>query len=415
MSVSRNVTLCVRPSLAVSGRWSVDYWLNAHPEAGYQASLVTFASPEEAVKAQNQIKATLEAKGDTVQLLREDKNVSRDTIASPQESEEEIKNRLKEHVEKAFEPLGKLSVARFFDINNWAKSVKAITMRSPHLLGLLTLAALFFHGPWQKLLMSIAPKELSIEASHVLAGAPLLILAATLFVHFNRVRESYQLDRVRQWVLQLVVFFGWDRDRFLALVRKEPDPLEYASAVSLLERAVKWDPGSLSNLAHNLGVKLEGSGHEKVEQLIRYLLRDDFARKIQALAGLAGEDDYRPKHLAIVPVHLLVSLDSVKATAYGLLADTSAAVDSSRQFREGMTLLGMTLGVLLGLVAIVPALVWTTALSLKVSSMLFILDLVASLLTVSLLTGRSLAVALRRSFVPRGLMLHEYFAALNVH
>jgi hypothetical protein len=415
MTLSKNTTLCIRPSLAFPERWSVDYWLNGHPKAAYQASLLTFGSPEESRKTASQIKASWEARGKTLHLSDENKNVSRDTIPSPRETEGEIKKHLENYVEKAFEPMRKFSFASFFDVTKWVKGIKAIGPKSPHLLSFLILGALFFRGPLERLLAAVVPSELGLKAPQLLAGAPILILASTLFAHFQRTRASSQLNRIREWILQLTVFCGWDRDRFLVLMGKEFEKLEYASTVDLISSVVKRDPSSFTNLARDLVSTPEGSRSQETGQLMRDLLRDDFARKIQALAGLAGEQDYRPTELGIFPFHLLLSLLSVKTIMLGLReAEPAAGVDFSQRFNEGAILLGMILGLVLGLAIIVPTLVWTTALSLTVSPLLFTLDLVASLVTLSLLTRRPLAVVFRRRFIPRGLNLYECGGALNV-
>jgi hypothetical protein len=291
MTVSGNATLCIRPSLAFCGRWSVDYWLNRHREAANQASLVIFGSPEESRRTASQTKATFEARGDTLHLIEKNKNVSRVTIPSSRELEEKIKKRLENYVEAAFEPLRKFSFSTFFDVTKWVKGIRATSLKSPHLLSLLILAALFFRGPLERLLVAVVPSELGLKAPQLLAGAPILILASALFAHFQRTRASSQLNRIREWILQRTVFFGWDRGRFLALTSKEFEKLEYASTVNLLASPVKRDPSSFTNLAHDLVSTREGSLAQETGQLVRDLLRDDFARKIQALAGLAGEQE----------------------------------------------------------------------------------------------------------------------------
>jgi len=283
MTRSGNLTLCIRPSLSFPKRWSVDYWLEGRREAAYQASFVTFACPEEAREAAAQIKAAVGSGGDTVQIIEENENISRGTIAGSLESEEEIKKHLEKYLEKAFEPMRKFSLTNLFEIKNW----KAVATRSPHLLSLLILAALFFHGRLEKLLVSLIPGDLGLKASEVLLAAPIIILAATLLVDFERTRGSYQLDLVREWILKLTVFFSWDRGRFLALSRKELAQLEYASTVKMLESAGRRDPSSATNLLKHLHLK-----EDKQELLASRLLQGDFARKIQALAGMAAEKDY---------------------------------------------------------------------------------------------------------------------------
>jgi hypothetical protein len=66
------------------------------------------------------------------------------------------------------------------------------------------------------------------------------------------------------------------------------------------------------------------------------------------------------------------------------------------------------------MLVIIPSLLWSTALAWRVSPILFFIDIVAIGFTVLLLTRRPLAVAFRRSFLPKGLALHECVGALNV-
>jgi hypothetical protein len=183
---------------------------------------------------------------------------------------------------------------------------------------------------------------------------------------------------------------------------------------NILEQANQRDPNSYSKLVQALGKNLEDHKDKVTHQLAADLLRDDFARKIQALAGMAAEPDYWPKQLAIFPLHLLISLNSVKSTILGLLQGRDSSVAWSKEFHEGMTLLGMMFGLLLSLLVISPTLVWTTALSWQISPLLLLLDIIACALTVLLLTRRPVAVAVRRSFVPKGLALHECLGALNI-
>jgi len=214
---------------------------------------------------------------------------------------------------------------------------------------------------------------------------------------------------VRQWILQAVISYDWDHNRVHALVRRELSGLEYASVGNMLEQVIQRDPSSLTNLAQALSKEPDDR-----KELTADLLRDDFARKIQALAGMAAEPDYRPQQLAIFPLHLLVSLNSVKSTIMGLLSGGASSVDSSKAFHEGMTLLGMMLGLVLSLVVILPSLVWTTTLSWQVSPTLFVLNVIAGVLTILLLARRPAAVAIRRSFIPKGLALHECVGAFNI-
>ena len=130
---------------------------------------------------------------------------------------------------------------------------------------------------------------------------------------------------------------------------------------------------------------------------------------------MAGEPDYKPGQIAISPLFLLISLTSVKTTIQGLLMGGKPSVVRSKAYNEGMVLFGMLgVGIVLSAVVICPTLVWTTALSWSSSRLLFGADVIASMLTVFLLFWRPLAVGLRRSYVPRGLYLHECAGAFNI-
>ena len=409
-TMSVQITLAIRPSLAFPERWSVDYWQNNNVAAAYQAALLTFDFPEAAETAAANVQLTLQKQGAEITRVKHDSNASREIGQFPCKSEEEVTKHLEAYVKGSFSPLQKLSLAKLFDITNWSKGIKALVSNSPHFLSLLILATLLLRGPFDRLLRSVVPKELDLSSAEILASAPLLLLAATLHVYMKRVRLSTQLDRVRQWILQATISYGWDRKRFEALASKELAGLEFASVTNSFEATNRRDPSSLSNLTRALGKKVE-----KPTELVEAVLRDDFARKIQALSGMASEPDYQPKQMAIFPYHLLISLGSVRTTIIGLLegGDISSA-ESSKLFHEGMTIIGMMLGLVLSMAVICPTLIWTTILSWHVSPLLFGFDVIASLATVWLLTSRGLAVALRRSFLPKGLNLQDCAGAFNV-
>jgi hypothetical protein len=407
--MSTKITLAIRPSLAFPKRWSIDYWEDDHVDAAYQAMLVTYESPDEAAKVEAAAQLSFEKQGAEVSRVQIDSNSSRRNGEPADETEEEISKRLEAHVKSIFLPLQTLTLASLFDITRWGKGLKAVVTGSPLILSLLILVALLIRGPFERLLASIVPKGLNLNSAELFASAPLLLLVTTLYVYLRRAQISSQLDRVRQWILQLVISYGWDRDRFQKLGERELKGLEYSTVVDILEEANKRDPSSYCKLIQALGKNLKDD-----RELAAMVLRDDFARKIQALAGIAAEPDYRPSRLAISPFLLLISLASVKATTKGLLLGTESSVAAYRAFSEAMVLIGSMIAILISLLAICPTLVWTTALSWRVSSLLFISDVFASALTVWLLTRRPLLVIFRRSFVPKGLGLNECMGALNI-
>jgi hypothetical protein len=310
MTMSDKITLAIRPSLAFPKRWSIDFWHNSRVEATYQAALFTYDSPDEAASEAANIQLGLEARGVEITRVKCDSNASR-TIELPRENEEAIAKHLEAHVKRSFSFLKKFSLATLFDITSWAKGLKAVASRSPHVLSLIVLGTLFFRGPFERLLRSIVPKELELSPDVLLASAPLLLFVVTYFTYLKRVQMSNQLDRVRQWILQLVVLYGWDHVQVRTLVSKELAELEYASVMNIIDPASRQSPSSFSNLVQALGGKLDRKSGEGARDLVDVLLRDDFARKIQALAGMAAEPDYRPKQLGIIPLYFLLSISSV--------------------------------------------------------------------------------------------------------
>jgi hypothetical protein len=429
MIVSRHVTLCVRPCLAAAGRWSVDYWLDGSAQAAYQYGLNTYDSVEIARQTVIHSKAYLEANGNTVQVVEDTGNASRDLIPRLQATEDELTKHLQKYVEKSYEPARTMNAASFFEIGGWAKRVKALAKKSPVVFSLLTLAVLVFRGPLSKLLGSIplgkllfsfVPNELGLKPSQLLECAPLLILMTALFVRARRRRESIELNRVRVWILQLAVFFDWDYFKFFGLITKEFGQLEYASYVDQLASIERRNPGSFTNVVNQLTTRLPGDAPDKTEKFVRTLVRDDFARKVQGLAGLGGEHDYNARDLAVLPLHLLVSNNAVKTIAMGLMGTTSdgsfgpAGVASARREMERAAVNGIKLGMVLILAIVVPALAWTTALSLKASVVLFTLDVIASLATLWLMMRRPVEVGVQHKFIPRGLELHECAGALKL-
>jgi hypothetical protein len=427
--VSRNVTLCVRPCLAAVGRWSVDYWFDGDAKAAYQYWLITFDSVEMARQGALQAKAELDAHGNTVQIFEENKNASRDSIPAVQATEDELSKHLQKYVEKSYEPVRTMNAASFFEIGSWAKRVNALAQKSPVVFSLLTLALLIFRGPLGrllgsiplgKLLFSFVPNELGLKPSQLLECAPLLILVTALYVRATRRKESVELNRVRVWILRLAVFFDWDYFKFLGLITKEFGQLEYASYVDQLASVEKRNPASFTNVVNQLTPKLDGDAPDKADKFVRTLVRDDFARKMQGLAGLGGEHDYNARDLAVLPLHLLLSNNAVKTVVMGLIGATTdgsfgpAGVLSARRDNERAAVTGVKLGIVLMLVVVGSALVWTTALAWKVSWVLFALDVVASLATFWLLMRRPVAVGFQHKFIPRGLELHECVGAMKI-
>lgn len=429
--MSSQITLAIQPSLALPERWSVDYWYNDRPKAVYQAGLFTFESRGEAETAAANMQSNLESRGMKVTAVHFDTNASKTIVSrSSDETEEEIAKRLQDYVKSAYSPIQKLSLSSLFDVSNWPKWLKAIVSGSPHVLSLIVLAALLFRGSFERLLGFVMPKELDLGTTMLLASAPLLLLATTLSVYFKRARLSSQLDRVKNWILHAVIFYGWDEYRFRSLVRKELAGLEYASALNMFEQLNQQDPSSFDDLARTFDQSADREGlatalvslndQKQLTTTERFLLkvvttlvRDDFARKVQALAGMSGEPDYRPAQLAILPFHVLISFD-VNPTMLGLL-NGNIAIASSKTFHEDRLKVGMMLFLLLTtFLAICPALVWSTALSWRVSSMLFIFNIAASALTIFLLSWRPVEVAFKHRFIPRGLSLHECAGALNL-
>ena len=427
--VSRNVTLCVRPCLAAVGRWSVDYWFDGDAQAAYQYWLITFDSVEMARQAALQAKAELDAHGNAVQIFEESKNASRDSIPAAQTTEDELSKHLQKYVEKSYEPARTMNAASFFEIGGWAKSVNALAKKSPVVFSFLTLVVLIFHGrlgrllgsiPLGKMIFSFIPNELDLKPSQLLECAPLLILVTALYVRARRRRESVELNRVRVWILQLAVFFDWDYFKFLGLVTKEFGGLEYASYVDQLASMEKRNPASFTNVVNQLTQRLDGDAPDKTDKFVRTLVRDDFARKIQGLAGLGGERDYGARDLALFPLHLLLSNNAVKTIVMGLIGATTdgsfgpAGVLSARRDQEKAVAMGTRLGIVLMLAIVGSALVWTTVLSFKVSMVLFVVDVTASLATLWLIIRRPIAVGFQHKFIPRGLELHECVGALKI-
>jgi len=429
MIVSRNVTLCVRPSLTAIGRWSVDYWLDGNAKAAYQYGLNTYDSIEIARQAVMQAKDYLEANRNTVQIVENTRNASRDPIPAAQSTEDELKKHMEKYVEKSYEPARTMKAASFFEIGSWAKTVNALAQKSPLIFSLLTLTVLVFRGPLSKLLSSIplgkllfsfVPNELGLKPSQLLECAPLLILVTALYVRSRRRRESVELNRVRLWILQLAVFFDWDYFKFFGLITQEFGQLEYASYVDQVASVERRNPGSFTNVVNQLTSRLDGDSPDKTEKFVRTLVRDDFARKIQGLAGLGGEHDYNTRDLAVLPLHLLLSNNGVKTIAMGLIGATSdgaygpAGVVSVKRDMEKAAVNGIKLGIVFILVVVVPALAWTTALSWKASVVLFTLDIIASLATLWLLMRRPVEVGFQHKFIPRGLELYECAGALKL-
>lgn len=130
--MSSQITLAIQPSLALPGRWSVDYWYNDRPKAVYQAGLFTFESRGEAETAAANMQSNLESRGMEVTAVHFDTNASKTIVSrSSDETEEEIAKRLQDYVKSAYSPIQKLSLSSLFDVSNWPKWLKAIVSGSP--------------------------------------------------------------------------------------------------------------------------------------------------------------------------------------------------------------------------------------------------------------------------------------------
>jgi hypothetical protein len=322
-----------------------------------------------------------------------------------------------------------LSLADAFNVANWGTGLKAIVTGSPVSLSLVVLLAIAFRGTVGPFLVSILPAEFGVAVPQVLPASPLLILTTTLLVHFRQTRASSQLDRVRVWILQLTVFFGWQRERFVEMAKNEFHKLEFASFINVVKGLNQRDPSSLTKLFEQLAANVSGVQPQverqidtkapveqtSVADLPSILLRDDFARKIQALAALGRERNYKPRRLAVSPLLLLLSLNSVRATMQGLLGGKIGGIEQSQVFHEGMTIIGVMLGTLWIAAITLAALVWTSALAWQISAPLFAADLSASVITMWLLTARPVEVAFKRNYIPRGLGLHECIGAIAIY
>ncbi|MGA9667645.1 MAG: hypothetical protein WBQ94_00465 [Terracidiphilus sp.] len=420
MNLHGNVTVCARPSLGAAGRWSVDYWQDGHPQAAYQAGLVTYDSAEQARQAAFQFKTYLEPRGCQVSVIEQATNGSQDSIPKPRESEDEIKKHLQSYIEKFSAPMRTTTIASFFEIQNWAKSVKALANKSTVLFSLLALAFLIFRGPLNRLIEAVIPNEFALKMPQLLEYAPMLLLLTTLGIHFRSQRESTQLNRVRVWVLQLAVYFGWDYYQFQDLLTKEFQQLDYASFADRFSDLEKRNPASFTNVLNEVAKRLEGSPGEKTDQFLKTLIRDDFARKIQALAGLGAEPEFKARNLALMPLHLILSNSAVKTIMLGFLGATPdrsygpAGVEPSRVAQEKAALQAVKMGLIMIFVVVVPTLAWTTVLALKVSPLLFAADCVASLLTLAVVAKRASMIVFRRQLAVGGLDLHECAGAMKL-
>jgi hypothetical protein len=414
------ITVCARPSLGAAGRWSVDYWEYGHPQAAFQAGLVTYDSLEQARQEAFQFKAYWEQFGSQTSVIEESRNSSQGSIPKPRESEEEIKKHLQSYIEKFFEPVRTTTIAGFFEVESWAKNVKALAKKSTLLFSLLTLAFLIFRGPLDRLVVAVIPNEFALRMPQLLEYAPLLLLLTTLGIHFRSQRDSAQLNRIRVWVLQLAVYFGWDYDKFQDLLTKEFQHLDYASFADRFSDLEKRNPASFTNVLDQVAIRLEGSPGEKTDQFLKTLIRDDFARKIQALAGLAAERKFKVRDLALMPLNLVFSNNAVKVIMLGFLGATPdhssgpAGVQPSRVAQEKSAVLTMRLSVLIIFVIIVPALIWTTVLALKVSPLLFTADCIASLVTLAVVAKRALGAVFPHRLALGGLDLHECAGAMKL-
>jgi hypothetical protein len=419
MTAPKNLTLCVRPCLAAPGRWTVDYWLDGRPAAAYQAVPYTFGSREEARWNASRIQASRTATGDTVQFVEADVNTSRDSIPKPRETEDEIKKRLEGYVEKFYEAARGDMAESFFDLKKIAKFVGEFTTKSPLMLSLVTLVALAFHGR-EELMTTAVTSEFGIHATQLLAVAPILILFATLFAHTRRKQTSKKMARVREWVLQLAICYGWDCDRFVGILRKEFMGLDYAAIADKMANLEKSHLLSFTNLTQQVGARLEGKPGEKTEEFMKLLRLNDFTRKVQALAGMGEEPDFRAKDFAILPFQLLLSPFSLTPIVLGLLGATGHppfsldGVFASRAINERTALRGFWLGLLLILAIVLPALAWATWLSARLSPMLAIANAAASSLAIWLIVRRPLAIGWRHRLIPHGLELHECSGALLI-
>jgi len=420
MNLYGNVTLCARPSLGVAGRWSVDYWQDRQPKAAFHAGLVTYDSAEQAKQAAFQFKAYLERDGSQVSVIEQARNSSLDSIPKPIESEEDIKKHLQGYIVKYFEPFRTTTISSFFEIGDWAKNMKAFAKKSTLLFSLLTIASLIFRGPLDRLIAAAIPNEFALKMPQLLEYAPILLLLTTLSVHFRSQRTSAQLNRIRVWVLQLTVYFGWDYYKFQDLLTKELQQLDYASFADRFSDIEKHNPASFTNVLNQVAKRLEGIPGEKTDQFLKTLVRDDFARKVQALTGLGAEPGFKARDLALMPLHLILSNNAVKVIMLGFLGATPdhsygpEGVQPSRAAQDKAAMQAVRLGLLMVFLVIVSALVWTTVLALQVSQMLFTVDCIASLLTLGLVAKRASEIVFRRRIVLGELDLHECAGAIKL-
>lgn len=420
-TMSHQITLAVRPSLALPERWSVDFWYDNNIEAAYQAAILTFDSSDDAAAEAASIQSTLQAQGLNVTCVRLTSNASRAIVErAAVETEEEITKLLENYVKEIFAPLKSLSVSNVFNITNWPSFLKTLATGSPHVLSLLVLAVLLFRGPFERLLNSIVPAELNLDVATVVTSAPILLLLTTLHVYYKRARLSSQLDRVTKWILAAVVRYGWDHSRFFTLKQKELAGLEYASLANIFEVDYSRNPTSFDEIMRLSGLSLKEMDENTAAKaqlfgvIVSTVCRDDFAKKVQALAGISREPGYQPEQMAILPFHLLTSLQSIESTMLALSEGKKFLVEFSERSHKGSFIATAIVPLFLSLLPICLAIVWTTALSWRVSLILFTANVVASTLIILLLTWRPLSVLLRHRFIPRGLNLLECSDALNV-
>jgi hypothetical protein len=420
MAISKDRTLCIRPSLADAGRWSIDTWLDATPYAAYQATLETFPSAEEAQKALPFVQADFAGKGGNLRTVREETNASRTRIPQVSMSEEELKKHLQKYIESSLEQVRKFSMASFFEPKNWVKTINALAARSPLVLSILTIVAVLFRSGFEHALAFVLPDKIDFLAPEALKAAPLIILLSTCFVQFSTGKVSIELDRVRQWLLLLVVQYKWDLEKVLGMMRTEFEQLDYASHVNRAWRFEKRNPASFTNVVAHLTQRMGGDSPERAERLVRDVLRDDFARKIQALAGVSGEADYDPAQLAVNPLKLLLSIESVNIILLGILGATpdhtsgSQGIVSSRRFHERIAVRAATAGTVVIAAIVATALALATHLAFKAAPWLFVADIAASLAVLGMILRRPFLIVGRRRYIPRGLELYEIGSALKL-
>ena len=357
----------------------------------------------------------------SVEVVEETKNDIPQTDWAAEEAAPRIRDQLRKYISEQFKLFRTISLSQFFVISNWPAGLEMIVSKSPQLLSLLLLIVLIFRGPLDQLLSWV----FGLSATNVLAAGPILLACSSLYVHFDHAKRARRENYVRKWILQLTVIHGWTRDQFIEMLTDELRNIDYAYFVDSVKKIASRDASSLGRLMMDLKMRLDRRGEEETrratagssaaEFLIAKLSAGDFARKIQALASVGKEDGFKPTLLAIQPFHLLISNKGIEWSVLGLLRDaTPKAIDEAHKFGEGMTALGLLLGLFLDTVILLPSLVWTFILSWSFGPILVAVNVAACCVTLWVLLIRpAVTVSLRRG-IPRGLGLHECVGAFSV-